>query len=59
MPWADFLNLLEGVPIHIPAPKSHYAGDILWDNDTSIFATSSHKICKYDGELNDVETIVI
>jgi len=49
MPWADFLNLLEGLSIHLPAPKTHNAGDILWDNDTPIFAMSINKIRKYDG----------
>ena len=30
MPWSDFLSLLEGLPVHLQAPKTHYAEDILW-----------------------------
>ena len=57
MPWQEFLNLLEGFPIHLQAPKTHYSEDILWDKKTPIFATSSQKIRKYDNNLlNDVET---
>ena len=57
MAWSDFLNLLEGLPVHLPAPKTHFAEDILWSKKTPIFATSSTRIRKYDGGvLNDVET---
>ena len=34
IPWAGFLNLLKGLPIHIQAPKTHFANDILWDVKT-------------------------
>ena len=30
MPWSDFLNLLEGRPVHLQASKTYYAEDILW-----------------------------
>ena len=57
MSWSDFLNLLEGLPIHVQAPKTHFAGDILWDKHTPIFATSSSPLRKYDGGvINEVET---
>lgn len=57
MPWADFLNLLEGAPIHISAPKTHYAEDILWSKDTPIFCTSDAVIRKYNcGQLDEIET---
>lgn len=57
MAWSDFLNLLEGLPVHLPAPKTHFAEDILWTQKTPILATSSTRIRKYDGGvLNDVET---
>lgn len=57
MPWSDFLNLLEGLPVHLPAPKTHFAEDILWNRKTPILATSSMRICKYDGGVvNDIET---
>ena len=57
IPWSDFLNLLEGLPIHLQAPKTHYSEDLLWERKTPIFATSSTRLRKYDGGLlNDVET---
>lgn len=57
MAWADILNMLEGCPVHIAAPKSHYSQDILWQCDTPIFCTSSTIIRKYDnGRLNEMET---
>ena len=40
LPWQDFLNLLEGMEVHIPTPKTHYAEDIEITSDIPIFATS-------------------
>ena len=60
IPWADFLNLLEGLPIHIQAPKTHFAEDILWDVKRPFFATSSTQLRKYDGGVvNKIETNMI
>ena len=42
--WHDFLLLLEGQLVHLPAPKSHYAKDIAFDKDTPIFATGKNPI---------------
>ena len=57
MLWADFLNLLEGLPMHIQASKTHFAEDILWDVKTPIFAASSTQFRKYDGGVvNEIET---
>ena len=42
--WHDFPLLLEGQLVHLPAPKSHYAKDIVYDKDTPIFATGKHPI---------------
>ena len=57
IPWSDFLNLLEGKHIHIPVPKTHYVEDVLWTNDTPIFATAGKKIRKYEaGEIDEIET---
>ena len=57
IPWSDLLNLLEGAPIHIPAPKTHFAEDPLWIADTPIFATSSAPIRKIStGILHEAET---
>lgn len=38
--WHDFLLMLEGQLVHLPAPKTHYAQDIVFDKDTPIFCTS-------------------
>ena len=45
--WQDFLRLLEGDAVHFPAPKTHYAQDILLTADTPIFATSIRAITRY------------
>ena len=57
MTWADMLNLLEGAPVHIAAPKTHFTEDILCTKDTPIFCTSNDRIRKYDhGQVNELET---
>lgn len=57
IPWADLLNLLEGAPIHISAPKTHFAEDILWSKDTPIFSTSASIIRKYEGgRVDEIES---
>lgn len=38
--WHDFLLLLEGQLVHLPAPKTYYAQDIVFEKDTPIFCTS-------------------
>lgn len=35
--WHDFLLLLEGQMVHVPAPKTHYAKDIALEKDTPFF----------------------
>ena len=53
--WNKFLLLLEGQPLHFPAPKSHYAKYIFLD--TPIFATSNERISLAKGRmLLDKET---
>ena len=42
--WNDFLLLLEGHTVHLPAPKNHYSSDMCLDKDTPIFATSIKEI---------------
>lgn len=49
--WKDFLLLLEGQPIHFPAPKTTYAKDIYLEQDTPIFATSKAPVT-YIGKYN-------
>ena len=38
------LLLLEGQPVHLPAPKSHYSHDILLEHDTPVTCTSSKNL---------------
>ena len=36
----DLLLVLEGDPVHLPAPKSHFCKDIVFDRGTPTFGTS-------------------
>ena len=55
--WHDFLLLLEGQLVHLPAPKSHYTKDIAFTGDTPIFATGKNPIIFFkNGALDDKET---
>ena len=36
--------MLEGQLVHLPAPKSHFAKDTVFDSDTPILATSKHQL---------------
>ena len=55
--WHDFLLLLEGQLVHLPAPKSHYAKDIAFTVDTPIFATGKNPIVFVkNGALDEKET---
>ena len=42
--WHDFLLMLEGQLVHLPAPKTHYARDIVFERDTPIFCTGKQPI---------------
>ena len=52
LPWQDFLNLLEGIEVHIPTPKTHYAEDIELESDIPFFATSIGPI-QFNGRSSD------
>ena len=52
--WPEFLNLLEGQTVHLAAPKSHYAQDIVLSTDMPIFETSISMI-KFSGRSANVE----
>ena len=57
IPWQDLLLMLEGQPVHLPAPKSHYAKDLVLENDTPIFATSKHELVFIkNGVIDETET---
>lgn len=34
--WHDFLLMLEGQVMHLPAPKTYYAKDIVFEKDTPV-----------------------
>lgn len=52
--WEDLLRLLEGQNTKLPAPKNHFAKDIVIDKDTPIFATGPYRI-RHLGVNNDRE----
>ena len=53
IPWHDLLLMLEGEPVHLPAPKSHFSKDIVFDRDTPIFGTSKHELVFVRGGVVD------
>ena len=53
IPWHDLLLMLEGQPVHLPALKSHFCKNILFDNDTPIFGTSKHRLVFVRGGVVD------
>ena len=53
----DFLLLLEGQLVHLPAPETHYAKDIVFNKDTPIFATGKNPIMFVkNGAIDEKET---
>ena len=57
IPWHDFLLLLEGQLVHLPAPKTHYAKDLTFKSDTPIFATGKDSfVYTRSGVLDELET---
>ena len=57
IPWHDFLLLLEGQTVHLPAPKTHFSKDITVKSDTPIFCTTKYPILFLkNGVLDQLET---
>ena len=55
--WHDLLLMLEGQLVHLPAPKSHYAKDIVFNLDTPVFCTTKHPIVLVrSGHVDERET---
>ena len=44
IPWHDLLLLLEGQTVHLPARKSHYVEDIVFEGDAPSFCTGKDKL---------------
>ena len=45
--------MLEGQPVHLPARKSHFCKDIVFDKDTPMFGTSKHELVFVRGGVVD------
>ena len=57
IPWHNLLLLLEGQMVRFPAPKTHYAQDIVFEKDAPIFATANeHFSFVRGGAVDRVET---
>jgi len=54
--WRDLLLLLEGEPVHFPAPKNHFKEDVYLNSDIPVFATGKSMI-RYRGPYNTVDAI--
>ena len=56
-PWHNLLLLVEGTVVHFPAPKTHYARDIVFEKDAPVFATAKEHFSFVQGSAVDqVET---
>lgn len=44
IPWHDLLLMLEGQTVHLPAPKSYFAKDLVFERDTPIFCTGKRTL---------------
>jgi hypothetical protein len=51
--WHDLLLMLEGQLVHLPAPKCHFAHDIVFEKDTPIFSTSKRQLVYVKGGVVD------
>ena len=55
--WHDFPLMLEGQIVHLPAPKMHYARDIVFDKDTPIVCTSKQPIVYIKNGVLDMMSV--
>ena len=51
--WHDLLLMLEGQPVHLPAPKSYFSKDLEFTRDTPIFCTTKHDLGYVKGGVID------
>ena len=49
--------MLEGQPVHLPAPKPHFSKDLEFNADTPIFCTSKHDFMYVKGGAIDERDI--
>ena len=58
--WHELLLMLEGQPVRLSAPKTHYAKDVVLDKDTPIFATGKHTLVYIkNGYIDEKETKMV
>ena len=50
--WHDLLLMLEGKPVHLPAPKSYFSRDPEFKRDTSITCSTKHDTVYVRGGLS-------
>lgn len=53
LPWHDLLLLLEGQTVHLPAPKTRFARDLVFQADTPIFCTAKQELAFASGGFID------
>ena len=51
--WHNLLLMLEGQPVHLPAPKSYFSKDLEFTRDTPIFCTTKHDLVYVKGGAID------
>ena len=51
--WHNLLLMLEGQPVHLPAPKSYFSKDLEFTRDTPIFCTTKHDLGYVKGGVID------
>ena len=51
--WHDLLLMLEGQPVHLPAPKSYISKDLEFTRHTPIFCTTKHDLVYVKGGAID------
>ena len=54
--WKDFLLLLEGEKVKLPAPRNLYAEDVCITSNVSIFATGKSEV-KFRGSYNLTDSV--
>lgn len=44
IPWHDLLIMLQGQTVHLPAYKTRYTKDLIFERDTPIFSMAKHTL---------------
>ena len=54
--WSDLLNILDGSKLHVAAPKTSHAKDIVWAEKQPIFATGPDRIRRFHKGTNVINS---